>query len=614
MSVPASNQYSSVYNEYGRLASGQINLISGDFSPFHVNPPLANMIGALPSVFLNAEYAAPADMGYSHFGRSEYKANDVFVKKNSNHRELLVYGRIALSVFLVIGLIVCFVWSNSQSKRFSAFAVGLLWIFSPYILGHGTLVSPDVPSAALAVTSVYFFWKWLKRPEMLEAFLAGMILGLAELTKFTLLIFYPLFIAMWLLYRLPEIKTLTKNHWFQQTKQLAVTFVLSVLIINMGYLFEGTGKFLGSYRFQTTLFTGCKTLADVPTSGGNRFEKTPLAYLPILLPSNFIQGIDAQRLDFERGLPSYLRGEWAKHGWLHYYLYALLIKTPLGTIGLFLLAIFCTFFQKGYNANWRDEMIVLLPGIVLLAFVSSQTGFSVHSRYVIPALPFFFLWMSKVGKAFTMKRPVVATLASVLLVWSIFSSLWIYPHSLSYFNELAAILPTPEDKNYPKPPPEISETAWQKKTFWQKTKRLLDAGPRNGARHLLDSNIDWGQDLFYLERWYQKHPEAKNMRVAYWGSYPLELTKLPSQNMTPANDPQPGWYALSVNHLYAREKQYRYFLNFEPVDKIGYSIYIYYIAPEDANRVRREIGLSEIKEITNQDTTNRIITIFCVYP
>jgi hypothetical protein len=281
---------------------------------------------------------------------------------------------------------------------------------------------------------------------------------------------------MWLIYRLPEIRTLTKKDWQKQFKQLAVMFAMSLLIINMDYLFEGTGKQLGTFKFQTTFLTGCKTLSDVPSGGGNRFDGTLLGYVPVPLPSNFIQGIDTQRLDFERGLPSYLRGEWLKHGWWHYYLYALLVKTPLGTIGLFLLAVFCTFFQKGYNASWRDEMIILLPGIVLLVFVSSQTGFSVHSRYIIPALPFFFIWISKVGKSFQLKRPVVATLASVLLVWSVFSSLWVYPHSLSYFNELAAILPTPEDKNYPKP----TESP---KTFRQKTKWILDAGPRNGPRH-----------------------------------------------------------------------------------------------------------------------------------
>ena len=148
-------------------------------------------------------------------------------------------------------------------------------------------------------------------------------------------------------------------------------------------------------------------------------------------PANMIQGIDTQRLDFERGFPSYLRGEWADHGWWYYYLYALLIKTPIGTLVLLLLAIYCTFFIRQCNASWRDEMVILLPGIVLLAFVSSQTGFPHHSRYIIPALPFFFIWMSKVGKAISWKRPLFSTIATILLLWSIGSSLWVYPHSIS---------------------------------------------------------------------------------------------------------------------------------------------------------------------------------------
>ncbi|MDR1493501.1 MAG: hypothetical protein LBT05_12370 [Planctomycetaceae bacterium] len=60
-----------------------------------------------------------------------------------------------------------------------------------------------------------------------------------------------------------------------------------------------------------------------------------------------------------------------------------------------------------------------------------------------------------------------------------------------------------------------------------------------------------------------------------------------------------------VNSLYDREKRYRYFLNFEPIDRIGYSIYIYYIALEDASRIRREMGLSEIEVTTSeQNQTN----------
>ena len=579
---------SPVWHEPSQLLSGLNIWHFQRFDTQEVNPPLVRSVVTLPVLVLSPQLEQKK-FDRQPIGREEFAMAGTFLTENGSRvKTFFIAARMTCLLFLAIGIYICSWFSKHAFGHLSGFLAILLICTSPYILGHGTTILPDVPSAALAITSIYFFWKWLKRPDMLEAFIAGMVLGLAELTKFTLLIFYPLFILLWLLYKSPEFRTFTKNDWFQQAKQMTVMLAISILIINMGYLFDGTGKQLGTFKFQTTLLTGCEKLGDVHRSGGNRFEGRLLGCIPMPLPSNYIQGIDTQRLDFERGLPSYLRGEWSDHGWWYYYLYALLMKTPLGTIGLLLLAIFCTFFQKGYNTSWRDEMVILLPGIVLLVFVSSQTGFSIHSRYIIPALPFFFIWMSKVGKALTLKRPIVATLTAILLTWSVASSLWVYPHSISYFNELAAVLPTPEDTNYPKP----VET---QKTFWQKTKSVLNAGPMNGPRHLLDSNIDWGQDLFNLERLCKAHPEVTDIKVAYYGSYPLELSKVPSTGMPPANDPQPGWYALSVNYIYDRSQQYRYFLNYEPVATAGYSIYIYHITPDEANRVRREMGLSEIE-------------------
>jgi hypothetical protein len=58
--------------------------------------------------------------------------------------------------------------------------------------------------------------------------------------------------------------------------------------------------------------------------------------------------------------------------------------------------------------------------------------------------------------------------------------------------------------------------------------------------------------------------------------------------MPPANEPQPGWYALSVNYLYDREKQYRYFLHFEPIATAGYSIYIYHLTQDDVHNLHRK--------------------------
>ena len=105
------------------------------------------------------------------------------------------------------------------------------------------------------------------------------------------------------------------------------------------------------------------------------------------------------------------------------------------------------------------------------------------------------------------------------------------------------------------------------------------------------------------------HPGARLDGLADWGSYPATLAGIaetpsppsgPSERedgLSQVNDqfgPKPGWYALSVNYIYGRDRQYRYFLNFQPVAMAGYSIYIYHITREEANRVRREMSLSPL--------------------
>jgi hypothetical protein len=302
-----------------------------------------------------------------------------------------------------------------------------------------------------------------------------------------------------------------------------------------------------------------------------------------------------------------LRGEWRFGGWWYYYLYALVIKVPLGTWVLIAMALGASVFGMPYAASWRDEIVLLAPLVVILALVSSQTGFNHHLRYVLPIFPFAFIWMSKVARAadfgrargqrpndqgtmandqgaMTNKRPGrrvgmhrgIACVAAAALLWSVGSSLYYYPHSLSYFNELVG-------------------------------------GPTGGHYHLGNSNIDWGQDLLFLKRWYDKHPEARPLGLAY--DCPLVDPKvagieytLPPAGPDPATPvsekvpveralgPQPGWFAISVNQLHRRDHQYDYFLRFEPVAMAGYSIYIYHITLEEANRVRRELGLPELRE------------------
>jgi len=105
---PLPSKFSYVYNENGRLASGLIRLRTGDYSVFHVNPPLPDMVGALPA-FLSGNYCpTPGDLGITSFSRQEYKAGDVWIQKNPDHFRWMKYGRFCMLGFVLLGTIANF--------------------------------------------------------------------------------------------------------------------------------------------------------------------------------------------------------------------------------------------------------------------------------------------------------------------------------------------------------------------------------------------------------------------------------------------------------------------------------------------------------------------------
>lgn len=598
-----------VQSEDAHLASGISHILLGRFDLYRVNPPLVRMVAALPALMLH-----PTTQWGRYFTgtqeRCEYTVGSDFAYCNQPRTIWLVrIARWTCVVFSLCGCCICYLWAQQLFGKCAGVFALVLWCFSPYILGHASTIMPDAHAAAVGTAAVYCFWRWLKKPQWSEAIVAGVVLGLAELCKFTMLVLYPLFFLFFMVYQLSERKSLIQRGWMRQGTMFTLTLFVSICIINYGYLFEGTFTPLENFRFQSMLLSGRDSLPDIPPEGANRFGDTWFGKFPVPLPVNMVQGIDTQRYDFERGLPSYLRGQWSGHGWWYYYLYALAIKVPLGTWCLVTLAIGATTLGGGCSASWRDEMVVFVSGLTILIFVSSQTGFSVHSRYVIPVLPFLFVWTSKVARVFelrpfTRKRLAMAATILAALAWSIGGSLAIYPHNLSYFNELAAVLPTSSDSLYSKAIGSRNEEHGILSTI----KYVLTIGSLNAPRHLLNSNIDWGQDLLYLKDWLDAHPTVKIDGLAYYGSYPAALVNIPETRMPPTSSdtgPRPGWYALSVNYIYSRDSQYRYFLCFVPEAMVGYSIYIYHITEGEANRVRWELGLPKLRKEAVEDKVAR---------
>ena len=546
-------RYSPTWDEVAHLPAGISHWKFGDYTLYAVNPPLVRSVAALPLFVVPHEEAWGIFFSgqYSVSQRLEFGLGSEFVRVNG-WRSFFLYtlARWMCIPFSLLAAYICFRWARELYGNAAGIMALIVWFFSPLVLGFGSLIAPDIGCASLSIVALYMFWKWLKRSSWDQTMFTGVVLGLAELTKCTLLVFYGFWPIIWILWRFLSRKEPSVDTIRKQCLQLILMFTISIWVINSGYTFLGSFERLDSYRFVS------KTLStkndDGTTLSNNRFRGTWMGAIPVPLPREYVYGIDTQKRDFESKMYSYFRGEWRNGGWYEYYIYGLFIKEPIGTWLLIGMAAFCGLFSKGYSASRRDEMVLLIPLFGILIFISSQNGFSHHMRYMLPIFPMVFIWMSKVARSFELRRKFVAIFTVISITWSLGSSLYYYPHSISYFNELVG-------------------------------------GPKNGHYYLIDSNIDWGQDLQYLSLWLEDHPGIKPDTFAYF----LPLVRPSLIGVTtkePPALPEPGWHFLSVHRIHDRDGKYEYFLKMKPYDRVGYSINIYHVTVEDANRLRREMG------------------------
>src|SRR5665213_1358597 len=480
--------------------------------------------------------------------------------------------------FSLLGGWICYRWAFELWGGCSSILALVLCTFSPSVLAYGHLITPDMGAAGVGVAAAYLFRRWLSRPCIGRAVSAGVVLGLAELTKSTWIVLVAVWPALWIVQRLMRDPKLPG--WQTEFFQLAGTLAIGLWMLNMGYGFEGSMTPLRDYQFVS------HSLTDQPSqdSGGgpraaNRFAGSWVGHIPVPLPRNYVAGIDFVKMEYERKYWSYLNGEWRFGGWWYYYLYAMLVKEPLGVWALGGIAIVCLLRFRGYSASIGDELLLLVPSVCLIALVSSQTGFNHHVRYVLPAFPFLFISVSRAAKSFTAGHGWASISTAGAILWSISSSVCAFPHSLSYFNEVAG-------------------------------------GPLGGHFHLGNSNADWGQDLLNLRRWLDKHPEAAPLHFAC--DMPLIDPKMAGIESLPvpigphsnhAADvsvsklgPLPGWYAISVNKLHDLDRNFDYFLDLKPVGRAGYSIYIYDVTTAQVNALRKKLGLPALENPTTQSS------------
>lgn len=475
----SASRHSPTVDEVAHLPAGVNIWRNGRFDLYHVNPPLVKALAAAP-VVLARPRTNWKNWNQRPGGRSEWiVGRDFFLANKQRTFVFFMWARWACIPLMWLGGWTCFRWAGEWYGPLGGLIAATLWCFCPNLLAHGAMITPDAGAAALGVWACYRFWKWLSRPSWSNACLAGLGLGLALLTKTTWLLLFGIWPLLFLGWRLLASADESKRlGWLQPLSQLALALLIGLNVLNLGFLGEGTGRPLKEFEFVSKSLAGPDVFDPERKRTGNRFRDSWLGDIPVPAPASYLLGIDLQKHDFEAGKLCYLGGEFKEGGWWYFYLYAWVVKTPIGTLLLALLALGS--YWWGGTSNWRREIVLLTPAVLVFAVVSAETGFTIFLRYVLPAVPFVLIWLGRTVEWARSGPKGTGWLVAGCLAWSVNSSLACHPHSLSYFNELAG-------------------------------------GPRGGPAHLIDGNVDWGQDLPMLKRWMKLTPEARPLQLAYYG-------------------------------------------------------------------------------------------------
>ncbi len=534
LAIHTATQMSVTHDEFWHLPAG-VRAWQGDFAVDRLNPPVSRFWAALPLV-LTGMKLEPADDA-SALGIQ-------FVTAHADFQHWYVWGRCFHLTWTLATAVLIYCWALKQLGLAAARLALLCLLTCPNVLAHGAIVTPDAAAMFGFVATSICLAQWSAGPTWPRALLAGVALGFLQGIKFTGVVFAPivLIVGAWTIYRgLPA-----NGHSYHRGKlfgQFAAIVAVSFFALAASYGFQELGRPLGQYALQSDSFRAWQ----------QRFS--PLAALPVPLPTDYLLGIDQQRFVMEQQHPIFLDGQWRVAGFLDYYPKAVLYKLSHGFQLLIVLGALAAWRYRRQaftctSLSWWGPVAILFT---LATFSNMQLGI----RYVLPIVPLGSLLAGQAIRFLNDASPAARRFLAVAAVLILVSALRHHPHHLAYFNEYAG-------------------------------------GPIGGRYHLLDSNLDWGQDLLRARDFIQAHAD-ENPRFLYYGTVSPKQVGA-AVPFPPSRAPQPGLYLISVNFVMGRPhavwtpdenrrsidfQEFGYFRNFGPIDHAGYSIDIYRITPED---------------------------------
>jgi Dolichyl-phosphate-mannose-protein mannosyltransferase len=530
------------FDELGHVTAGYSYWRLNDYRLDPENGNLPQRLMALPLVLGGPQFQfPPLDSAAWRTADEWVLGHEWFHQMNHDLSAMLFRGRAIMGLVAVALGALVWLWSRRLFGPAGGMISLLLYVLSPIVLANGALMTSDATAAFFFLAAVWSLWAALQRVTLGRVLLAGLCVGGLCVAKMSAALLAPMalgLIAVRLLQGGPLMvaiggpgKITSRG---RQTLILAGAGLIQMLVAGAviwgcyGFRFAAfapgepvRGPFQHSWE---QVLTPARDGQSDGTARDWPLRVADFARRHELLPEAYLYG-QASLWNDTRARYGFLNGEVNATGARAFFPYAFLVKTPLmvfGVCGLALAAAWRPGRKLSTDGSRAGEIawptfydtvpLWTLLGVYAVAVLSSPLN--IGHRHLFALYPPLLIlagaagfWLGEAGRT---HRAFALTLA-VLLAGLAVEMAYRYPNYLAYFNAIAG-------------------------------------GPSQGYRHLVDSSLDWGQDLPGVKAYLDRHPSSGRVYFSYFGLDDPGYYRIPAERIysAPGQDVPPPLFILNL--------------------------------------------------------------------
>src|ERR1700694_5685066 len=320
-------------------------------------------------------------------------------------RKLILVARLPVILMSLLLAAIVFLWARALNGNRAGLVALAIVAFEPSVLGHGHLVTPDLPVTLGITGCLAACWLWMTTGRRRGLVASGLALALAMRARVSALEVIPLLVVIGLAVEEGNVTIRLRR----VLGAVGIVLLAAWALVCVAYL---------PFRY---LLPG----SSLPA---------PLSWV---IPPAWVYELRFQLQHVRMGHPTYLNGQaYSAHAPWYYFFETIGLKPTMGLLLLIVIAAIVA-------ARWRNrhELLFLWLPAALVVLVPTMGGLDLGIRYVLPIFPLLAIAAGALVKLDLPRFGLRLAVTSLLVLASASSSLAHAPLHLGYFNELAERTP-----------------------------------------------------------------------------------------------------------------------------------------------------------------------------